>query len=201
MRLRFFVVKLKLSAKTLAWLLAKWRYSLLALTIAFLFFELMYWLFNMSVLGIILGSGNVSFTDKIAVLLSPFHSVAAASGIFLFTLMLLVSLTQGVAIAALTYIFRHQNKIDPSLIGGSSVVSLLALLGLGCPACGTSLLTPLVAVFVSGSAVAISEKIMNVVLPFALTIGIYGLYVVGLKLANVRVTSAATENKSSEPSL
>lgn len=84
----------------------------------------------MSVLGIILGSGNVSFTDKIAVLFSPFHSVAAASGIFLFTLMLLVSLTQGVAIAALTYIFRHQNKSDPSLIGGSSVVSLLALLGL-----------------------------------------------------------------------
>lgn len=194
--MRFLIVKLRLSIKTLAWLLAKWRYALLALTIAFLFFELMYWLFNMNVLGTILWSGNVSFADKLSVLLSSFRSVAAASGVLLFTLMLLVSLAQGVTIASLTYIFRHQNKIDPSLLGGSSVVSLLALLGLGCPACGTSLLTPLVAIFVSGSAVAVSEKIMNVILPFALLMGIYGLYVVGLKLANVRVTTNTTaENR------
>lgn len=150
----------------------------------------------MNVLGTILWSGNVSFADKLSVLLSSFRSVAAASGVLLFTLMLLVSLAQGVTIASLTYIFRHQNKIDTSLLGGSSVVGLLALLGLGCPACGTSLLTPLVAIFVSGSAVAVSEKIMNVILPFALLMGIYGLYVVGLKLANVRVTTNTTaENR------
>jgi len=190
--LRFLSVKLKLSVKTLLWLLAQWRYSLLACIVAVLFFELMYWLFNLSVLGIILGSGNVSFTEKVSVLLSPFHSVAAASGVFLFILMVLVSLTQGIAIASLAYIFRHQRAIDPGLIGGSSAVSLLALLGLGCPACGTSLLTPIVAIFVSGSAVAVSERIMNILLPFAFLAGLYGLYAVGLKLANVRVTSTTT---------
>lgn len=194
-KLRFFWVKLKLSARTLGWLLLQWRYSLLALVVALLFFELMYWLFNLNVLGIILGSGNVSLGEKLAVLMSPFHSVAQASGTYLFVLMLLVSFVQGVAIAALTYIFRHQKKVDPNLVGGSSLVSLLAVLGLGCPACGTSLLTPIVAIFVSGSAVAVSEKIMQVLLPFALLVGLYGLYVVGLKAAGARVAANGVVSK------
>lgn len=192
-RLSFAWAKLKLSAKTLAWLLLQWRYLLLAFVVALLFFELMYWLFNLSVFGIIMTSGNVSISEKISVFFSPFDSVAQASGGYIFALMLLVSLVQGVSIAALTYILRNQKKVDPNLVGGSSIVGLLAVLGLGCPACGTSLLTPIVAVFVSGSAVAVSEKIMQVLLPFALAVGLYGLYVVGLKVANTRVIQNGIE--------
>ncbi len=187
--LSFTLIKLRLSAKNLGWLLSRWQYSVLASIVALLFFELMYWLFNLSVLGIILGSGNVTLAEKVAVLASPFHAIAAASGTSMLILMLLVSLVQGISIAALAYVFRHQKTIDPSLVGGSSVVGLLAVLGLGCPACGTSLLTPIVAIFVSGSAVAVSERIMLVLLPFALIIGLYGLYVVGLKVANARVAA------------
>lgn len=186
-KIGFVALKVRISAKHLGWLLTRWQYMMISLVVALLFFELMYWLFNLRVLGIIVTSSNLSVHEKLAVLSSPFHAIAATSGTTLLVLMLLVSLVQGIAIAALVYIFRHQKKLDPSLVGGSSLVGLLAVLGLGCPACGTSLLTPIVAIFVSGSAVAVSERIMQILLPIALVVGLYGLYTVGLRVANTRV--------------
>lgn len=191
MRIRWqlFVIKARLSAKTLSWLMTKWRYALLALLVALLFFELMYWLFNLNILTTILLSGNVSFGDKLAVLASPLRSILVSSGATTLVLMIILSLVQGLNIAALTYVVRHQQKLDTEAIGGSSIISLLVLFGLGCPACGTSLITPIVAIFVSGSAVAVSEQIMMFILPIALLVGLYGLYVIGIKTANARVAA------------
>jgi hypothetical protein len=183
---KFFHVKARHSASTLAWLLSQWRYAILAIGIAIIFFEFTYWLFNSSVLGTILLSPNVSFIEKMLVLGSPFESVIASNGSYTLILMILLSIIQGVSIAALAYILKHQKKTDPNLVGSSSLIGLLAILGLGCPSCGTSLLTPIVALFVSGSAVAVSEQIMVIVLPAALLVGVYGLYSVGLKTATVR---------------
>lgn len=185
-KLTFFGIKLKLSAKTVGWVLSRWRYTLLALAVAFLFFELIYWMFNLEVLFTILGSSGVSITEKIDVLLSPLGSVAASSGVYVASLMVILSLLQGINIAVLAFTMRHQQKTDPSLLGGSTFIGLLALIGLGCPACGTSLITPVVALFVSTSAVAVSEKIMLVVLPLAITIGLYGIYVLGLRASAAR---------------
>lgn len=185
-RAGFFWVKLRLSTKTVGWLLSQWRYSALALVIALVFFELMYWLFNLSFLGTILASGNVTLVEKLNVLASPVQSIASVSGIQTLLLMLLLSIVQGISIAMLTYVVRHQKKLDAELLGGSSIVGLLAIIGIGCPACGTSLLTPIVALFVSGSAVAVSEKIIIFLLPIALLVGLYGLYAIGLKAAHIR---------------
>ncbi len=188
--LSFFLTKLKLSLKTTLWLLSRWRYTALATLVAIIFFEFIYWMFNMSVLTIILTSGNLSIIDKLNVLASPIKSINGISGTFVLTMMLLLAVIQGISIAALTYTIRHQKKIDSKLIGGSSLVGLLAIIGLGCPACGTSLLTPIVALFVSSSAVAVSEKITAFVLPVAVIIGLYSLYAIGLKAAGARAHHA-----------
>ena len=188
--------KLRLAATTIVSILSQWRYLLLACIIAILFFELTYWLFNLPFLGVILASSNVGFGEKLAVLASPFASIAQVSGLYTVILMVLLSLAQGISIAMLAYVVKHQKKLDAELLGGSSLVSLLALVGIGCPACGTSLLTPIVALFVSGSAVALSEKIMVFLLPFALIVGVYGLYAIGLKTATIhRRIHAAHNNK------
>ena len=201
-KLTFFSIKLKLSAKTVGWVLSRWRYALLAIVTAFLFFELIYWMFNLGVLFTILGSGGVSITEKINVLLSPLGSVATSSGVYVASLMVILSLLQGINIAVLAFTMRYQQKTDPSLLGGSTFVGLLALIGLGCPACGTSLITPVVALFVSTSAVAVSEKIMLVVLPLAITIGLYGIYVLGLRAsaarANLNMNSALSKKEREE---
>lgn len=190
-KLSFFGTKLKLSLHTVGWVLSQWRYSLLAFATAVLFFELIYWMFNLSVIITILGSNSVSVVEKINVLMSPIGSIVTSSGSFVALLMIILSLLQGINIAVLVFTIRHQKKVDPSLLGGSTFVGLLALIGLGCPACGTSLITPVVAIFVSTSAIVISEKIMLAVLPIAIIVGLYGIYVLGLRAATAKINYKA----------
>lgn len=185
-KLKFFITKLQLSVRTIGWVLTQWRYALLATAFAILFFELIYWLFNLSVLTTILTSGNVTPLEKLEVLASPVQAIASAEGMTTALLILILAIIQGINLAVLTYTIKHQPKVDQKLVGGSTVVTFLAVLGLGCPACGTSLITPIVAVFVSGSAVAVSEKIAAIVTPIALLVALYGMYVVGLRAATIR---------------
>ncbi|PID32298.1 hypothetical protein CR970_01315 [Candidatus Saccharibacteria bacterium] len=185
-RLELLRMKVALSAKTLLWLLRKWRYALLALGIALLFFELVYWLFNLGLLGHLLASSALSWGDKLSLFTSPFSAIGAASGHTTLSMMILLSIIQGIALSALTFAIRHQPKVDSKLLGGSTALGLLAVIGLGCPACGTSLITPIIATVVSGSAVAVSEKITAVAMPLAIVVGIYGLYVLGLRVSAIR---------------
>ncbi len=185
-RLSFIRLKLGLSARTIFWLLRQWRYSLLAVIVAFVFFELIYWLFNLEILGVILGSGNLSILEKLHFLIDPIISLSDITSGLTATLMLTLSLVQGINIALLAYILRHQPKLDAAALGGGTFVGLLAVIGLGCPACGTSIITPIVAIFVSGSAVAVSQTITNIALPIALLAGFYGLYALGVRAANVK---------------
>lgn len=191
-KLSFILLKIKMSAHALGWLFSKKTYLLFAVLIAILFFEFMYWAFNFDAFRVIMLSSNVSFTEKLNVLLSPIEAIGAASGVVVVGMMISLSVLQGVNIAALTYIIRHQQKVDSKLLGGGSFVGILALIGLGCPACGTSLITPLIAVFVSGSAVAIAEQITLIALPFAIAMSLYGMYVLGQRLATVRAQQNAT---------
>ncbi len=160
-----------------------------AFSAAFVFFELIYWLFNTSVLRIVLSSANLNLLEKLHFVVSPLWSLAATNGAYTAGLMIALSLVQGQSLAALAYTLRHQQKFDAAAIGGGSVAGLLAVIGLGCPACGTSLVTPIVAIFVSGSTVALSESITRIALPIALIVGLYGLYAIGLKAATARASA------------
>ncbi len=188
-KLSFLRLKLILSAKTVWWVLGQWRYALLALVVALAFFELIYWLFNLSTFTTVLTSSGLSMGEKFRFVVDPLFSLGQTNGMYTAILMLLVSLVQGINISVLTYTIRHQQKLDAAAVGGSSFVGLLAIIGLGCPSCGTSLLTPIIAIFVSGSAVAISESITRISLPIALAVGLYGLYVIGLKAAGARAAN------------
>jgi hypothetical protein len=179
-------LKARVALGGLWWLMKKPLYLILAFIIAFMFFELTYWLFNLEVLRILLSSPLLSIVEKFEVLVSPIEAIATASGRTIIGMMLFLALLQGISIAALVYILRHQRKVDSKLLGGSYFVSLIAIVGLGCPACGTSIVTPLIAIFASSSAVAISETVTTIALPFALLISVYGLYSVGQRVASVR---------------
>ncbi|PID99468.1 hypothetical protein CSA80_01770 [Candidatus Saccharibacteria bacterium] len=185
-RISFFLLRLKISARATGGVLRQWRYALLAVLVATLFFELVYWLFNLETLGVILGSSAVSFGEKLSVLASPFRSVRDVNGNGTVTLMLVLAVIQGVNVSLLAYAMRHQQKADAKLIGGSSLTGLLAVIGLGCPACGTSLLTPIIAMFASSSALAVSERLTAIALPIAVAVGLFGVYVLGLRLSTIR---------------
>jgi hypothetical protein len=156
------------------------------------FFELIYWLFNIDLAILLFGNPSISIAKKLEVFVSPLTTISNENGTFATMQMWLISIIQGINIALLTYIVRHQRKLDAGAIGGSSFVGILAIIGLGCPACGTSLVTPIVAMFASGSAVVVSESIVAIVLPLAILIGLYGTYSLGIKAANVRAADTNT---------
>lgn len=186
-RAQLFLVKLRLSLRSIAWLLRQPKYAALAVIVSLFFFEFVYWMFNLSTLSTLMVSPALSVFDKAALLASPFLSLSAQNGPAIFTMMIILSVLQGVSVAALTYVIRRQPKVDNKIVGGSTLAGLLAVIGLGCPACGTSLVTPIVALFVTGSAVSIAEAVTAVALPVALLVGLYGVYTVGLHVANARM--------------
>lgn len=184
-------MKIQISAKTLWWLFVQPVYAAIAIVLAFGFFELVYWMFNLATFFSLMTTGNLGIADKASVLFSPFTSMQLQNGAFIFIFMILLAILQGLSLSALIYAMRHQPKTDSKLLGGSAVLGFLAVVGLGCPACGTSLITPVVALFVSGSAVAVSEQITAIALPLAILIGLYGLYVLGLRISTIKVQLTA----------
>ncbi len=188
-RLALVKAKLKLSSKTTVWIFRQWRYSGLAVIAAIGFFELIYWLFNYQLISLLFFSPAIDIGTKINVFLSPLTSASNANGMIATVEMWLVALVQGINIALLTYVVRHQRKVSAGALGGSSFVGILALIGLGCPSCGTSLITPVVTIFASGSAAVVSESINAIVLPLAIMIGLYGMYSLGIQAANARAAS------------
>lgn len=191
----FVWIKIKISTQNLLWLFAKPAYLALAIALALVFFELVYWLFNLPTLASLMASAGLTISDKVGLLASPFSSVRESNGQVLFAMMIILSVVQGFSLSALVYALKNQPKVDSKMIEGSALISLLAVIGLGCPACGTSLLTPLIAMFASGSAVAISEQITAVALPLAILIGFYGLYSLGSRIATIKITAEQNNNK------
>lgn len=180
------LLKIRIAIQSVAWLMSKPNYLLLAAALSLVFFEFVYWMFNLSTFWALMSSTKLGLSDKLDVLMSPFSSLQAQNGELTFAMMILLSIIQGIALASLTYVVRNQPKVDAKLLGGSATVGFLAVVGLGCPACGTSLVTPLVTLFVSGSAASVSETITQIALPVAVLVGGYGLYAVGKQVANTR---------------
>ncbi len=139
-----------------------------------------------TVFWVLMTSQHLSISDKLQQLIGPFSYTYTQNGFAITAIMLLLALAQGLSLAAVIYVLRHQPKLDEALLGEGVLVSFIALIGLGCPACGTSLITPIVAMFVSGSATAVSQVIARIILPIALLIGLYGLYTIGLRVATIR---------------
>lgn len=167
---------------------------MLAVLLAFLFFEIVYWLFNLGVLGVVLGSG-LALADKLIFLLSPFRDIFSSTSGIVGAMVILVAVIQGVNLAVLVYTVKHLKRLNTGVISGGSIAGLLAAIGLGCSVCGTSLLVPIVAVFASTSAVAISEKLTIIASPLAVIIGLIGLYYLGIQVANIN----AKLKQSSQP--
>ncbi len=185
-RWQFLLAKVKLSARALLWLFSHLRYAAAAALAALFFFEFVYWMLKFSVFWTLMTSPNLTILDKLHQLTGLFTYLTAQNGYLIAGLMVLLAAIQGASLTAVVYAVRHQPKLDETLLGESAVIGFIALVGLGCPACGTSLITPIVALFVSGSAVAVSQVIARILLPLAVLVGLYGLYVVGLRVASIR---------------
>jgi hypothetical protein len=95
------------------------------------------------------------------------------------SMMLVVALLQGVAIALLVYVWRRKKKEKFDVADGVSKTSIgatLALLGAGCSSCGTSLLFPIVSMIFGASGLVASA-----IIGWVFVIGALALLVFSIK--------------------
>ena len=100
---------------------------------------------------------------------------------------------------------RHSNKKSPlnsaenlsestsASVGNSGIVAILALLGSGCPTCGTALLTPLLTT-IFGSGVALAGTVSAVITWLAILLALFTIKKMGYNAYVVIVTKNLPKN-------
>lgn len=183
--MNFFLIKLKLSLKSVSAVIAQPLYACYAFIFAFLFMQLILWGTNFSLAQYIITNSSISLPSKIDFFASSTRDVFVNIFIPANALLIVVSVLQGLVISTLLYVIKYNRSVDKKALGGSVFATALATIGLGCVACGTSLLVPIVAIFASSSAAVITKSLTTPVLFLSIFISLFSLYKAGLQASTV----------------
>ena len=163
--------------RELAQVFSKGWYVLLAATIALAIFVLTTWLGNLGLVWQIATSQWLPPFDKAKILLALIGSISTNFTIFSGSCAIAIAVLFGMNIAVITYVFREhrrQGSQSGQIVTATSLGGLVSgLLGIGCAACGTFVLSPALAFLGAGTFVT--------ALPFggeefgALGVGLLGL--------------------------
>jgi hypothetical protein len=187
----------KLACVGVVYVLRLWRYTILAIFITLLFAFVL----------TLVTSGSTDFkllvsalpiTDKLGVLgdvfVRIFTNLTSLDGVAT----LLLSLLQGVAVALLVFNFKHQHKLDGESVAGSGLAGLIAMLGLGCSACGTSLLMPIVTLIFSSGAYAVAETVGRAITVAAFLLVLYATRRLGLQVFAITTAKKRKEQHENQ---
>lgn len=153
-------VPARLFFRSIIAVLSKPRYALIALISGLLVLGLLIWFFNFDTLLYIASLPNYQLSDK----LSYFFSGYTNSALYFFRdpvtfTRVIFSLLAGVNIALYVFIRKHQQPVTVRKgLGGFGV----AVVASGCVACGTSILSPLVAGASAGAAATIGSTVGSI---------------------------------------
>lgn len=198
-RWRLLHEKIRLSFKSSWSVLTRWRYAVLAVLVAYIFIQILYWLLNASLFWYFLSVPTLNIPEKIEVFSSIVVSYLGSLPLWQAITVIVLSLVQGAVIAVLTYTIRSQQKIDKKAFGGSTLASVVAMFSVGCVSCGTSIIAPIVGIFASGATASLSEAINKVAIVIGLLIAIYALYAVGLSAARILAQQAMDAARAALP--
>ncbi len=161
-------------------------YLAIAVTSSVVFYEIIFWVLNIGLFQYLMTTEYLSFWDKLDIVGSSYSGVFTVPFAPLAATLFAVSVLQGVSVAALVYSIRHERATNRSILknfGGTGVAGVLSVLGLGCAACGTSLVTPILTFFFATSSVAVVDKVGMYSAVFALVVSVITAYLSGLKLS------------------
>lgn len=162
-------------------------YLFLAVAVSIVFYEFIFWFLNLGLLQYLLTSPFLTFGDKLEMLIGSYSNIFTYPLSPLALTLFAVSIFQGVAVAALVYSIRKERAMQRGFLkelGGTGVAGALSVLGLGCAACGTSLVTPILTFFFATSSVAVAEEVGLYSAVLALVVSSITVYLTGLKLAS-----------------
>ncbi len=161
------------------------RYVVGALAVSGLVFSAALLLPNWSAIVQVVGSGAISVGDKLLFLFTLYGTLTTNFTLFSALLLTITALFFGVNIALLTfYIRRRQEASSGTVAHFASLGGLVsAMLGIGCAACGSVVLTGLLGLFGAGG--------LLLLLPFGgVEFGVFGvvLLVVSIRYLIKRIT-------------
>ena len=135
------------------------RYAALAAAIALATFVLTTWLGNLGLVWQIATTQGLRFTDKARILLALIGSIATNFTTFSAATIIAIAVLFGMNVAVIAYATMERRQLVGKSGPAVSVVSLgglaSGLLGIGCAACGTLLLSPALAFLGVGTLVAL----------------------------------------------
>lgn len=171
--------KLSLASQGIGAVVWRWQYLLLAAFYSLLFMQIIFWFLNIGLAQYLLFTAQLGLGEKIQFILDTTTSLLANANTLQGFLLVAISLIQGLALAIVTFLLRQKTDVEKRTIGGTGLASLGAVVGLGCAACGTSLVMPIIAIFFSGSVYAVADTVGVFASFVALIIGLYALYRLG----------------------
>lgn len=135
---------------TLATVFTQWKYTALAVGISALVFSFAIWLPNIELILLVMFGSAGSLLEKLLFLLSLYGSIGTNFTLTSATYTTAIALMFGINVALLVYyIKRMQGGVgslgNTGVLGVSGFVS--GLLGIGCAACGTFILSSVLVLF------------------------------------------------------
>lgn len=187
-------LKLKIATKANFKVLKNWKYALFVVIFAFLFIQFLYWMLNIELMWYFITSRTITIIDKFEVFNSIITSYLQSLPLWQSIVVISLALVQGVVIAVLVYIVRSQNSLNKKAVGGSTIAGIIAMFSVGCVSCGTSIIAPILALFVSGSTAGLAESINKVAVVVGLIVALYAFYAVGQTAANIQARVKQSTN-------
>lgn len=175
--------------KTVGKLLHKPLYLAITIVSAFLMLGLVLWSLNIDLLTYVLFQSQVDFGQKLRFFTYVYEAIFTD-----FTLQniafLLFSVLFGINMALFVYVIRRRKSDTKAVTTSGSAVTIGMLSG-GCAACGTSLLTPLLA-SVGGVSAGFAEQLGAILSLLGSLLVVYAIFT----LAEIASFSLAQEKSS-----
>ncbi len=195
-RLQLLKTKAQLSLKANSNVLKSPKYLLFAAIVALLFIQLLYWLLNASLFWYFFTARSLNIIEKMDIFSSIIVSYLSSLPLWQAFAVVALAITQGVVISVLLFTVRNNQSVDKKAVGGTGIASIIAMLSVGCVSCGTSIVAPIIGLFVSGATASLSEAINKIAIVVGLIIALYALYAVGLTAANIQAKQKSTSTTS-----
>jgi len=175
--------KIKLSLTSSIKVFKKPSYALLAIFGSLLTVAVVLWAFNLDVLSYLIFKAPIGPGEKLGLFADIYKDIYTNFSEFHEVVTVAFTLLFGVNIALMTFIIKNKGfRSIPKKSGLGGLV--LAIVGGGCMACGTSLIAPLLA-SVSGASSVFFRDISLILNLLATVLVIYSIYRLGLIASNV----------------
>lgn len=134
----------------------RFSYVLLAGIVSFGFFVFAVWLPNLRLVVHTMAQGNIAFGAKLTLLFNLLESIGTNFTVFSAITTIIIAILFGVNIATITYFIRKRSAV---LSGGSFFASIggigSGIIGIGCAACGSFVLSAILPVVGTVSVIAL----------------------------------------------